>query len=197
EVYLNESRTGDLVNNTDLEDGKNYTAMEHHMDEGFGYFGVPVDFTSNWPEARDDEAIFWGNYSNGRDGLLTSNDNIMTAFRTARAAIVANDFVIKNQQRDILYRELEKVVAATAIHYINDVLSATNDGDQMHWLSEGYAFVNALKYSPRRQVTLAEIDNILENNFGENFWDVTSSGLNSAKDFLSTRYGLDSVKDDL
>ena len=45
--YLTDEKIGDQVNNTDLEEGKNYTKMEHHMDEAFGYMGAPIDFGSN------------------------------------------------------------------------------------------------------------------------------------------------------
>lgn len=199
-VYLSDSRVGDGVDNTEIEEGKNYTAMEHHWDEAFGYLGVPVDFKSNWPSDRNGEAVFWGNYIRGRDALLGSSDILMDAFKTGRAAIVANDFDTKNEQREIIYAELEKVSAATAIHYINSTLGAVgDDGEYFHALSEAYAFIRALKFSPKASFTDAEITQLLKDISDDNlnFWNSTQNGLNNAKNTISTKFGFDSIKDDL
>ena len=199
-TYMSDDRVGDAVNNTDPVEGNNYTAMEHHWDEAFGYLGVPVDFASNWPSERNDEAIFWGNYIRGRDALMGSSTILMDAFKTGRAAIVENDYTIKNDERQVIYRVLEKVCAATAIHYINSALAAGgSDGEFMHVLSEAYMFIRALQFSPNQTLNDLEIlgllQDISDNNF--NFWNATVSGLNSAKDLLSSTFALDSIKDDL
>lgn len=197
--YLTDDQVGDAVDNTNLEDGKNYTAMEHHWDEAFGYYGVPVDFTSNWPDARDGEVRFWGNYSNGRDGLTGSNDVIMQAFRGGRAAIVAGMSTERDAARKVLFTEFQRVAAATGIHYINETLTADNDGDRMHVLSEAWAFIDALRYCDlnQRVLTNAEIDQMLGTDIPVNFWDVTTTGLNNAKTTLASKFGLESMQDDL
>lgn len=192
EVYLTDARVGDEVNNDVIVDGTNYTAMEHHWDEAFGYLGVPTDFLSNTDGVR-----FWGSYINGRNLLLGSNATLMNAFLTGRTAIVNKNSNIRDAQRNIIYDELEKVVAATAVHYINSSLAATNDGDRMHLLSEAYIFIQDLKYNSRAQITDAQINTILGTHIGTNFWQVSVTGLNEAKNLLSSIYGLDSVKDDL
>ncbi|MEZ5022552.1 MAG: DUF4856 domain-containing protein [Chitinophagales bacterium] len=67
---MSDARVGDNVDNTTIEEGDNYTAMEHHWDEAFGYLGVPVDFKSNWPSDRNGRSQIWGSYIRGRDAML-------------------------------------------------------------------------------------------------------------------------------
>lgn len=186
-VYLTDDRIGPGVENDELEDGANYTAMEHHWDEAFGYFAAPIDFTSDWSEDEDGELRFWANYSNTVDQQLDgTNDAVMAAYINGRTAIVNDNANAKNAARDVLYEELELIAAGTTVHYINSTLSALDAGEQgeaFHALSEAWAFANALKYSPRRTLSLDEIETIKEENFGANgnFWNVTPAGLNAAK----------------
>lgn len=204
-VYLTDDRIGSQVENEELQEGKNYTDKEHHFDEAFGYWGVPVDFTSPWPESRADEARFWGHYSdvvdNVADGKLGTNKTLMDAFIRGRTAIVNKDQPALDEQVDILYENLELVAAATAVHYINATLNHLNNGSQgeaLHTLSEAWAFTNALKYSPRRKISLDQINQIKETDFGSNgnFWNVTPEGLNRAKATLVEIYPeLSSVQD--
>ncbi|RMG30350.1 MAG: DUF4856 domain-containing protein [Bacteroidetes bacterium] len=206
-VYLSDARTGDEVENVALVEDKNYTPMEHHWDEAFGYWGVPVDFTSPWPQDRADEDRFWGHYSNVVDnvknGRLGTNKAIMHAFRKGRTAIVNYDLDGKNAQKDVLYEQLELVAAAVAVHYLNLGLKFLNEGktgETFHVMSEAWAFTNALRYSPRRKLSLTQIAEIMESDLGANgnFWNVTPAGLNKAKNTLVLAYpALAEVKDDL
>lgn len=201
-VYLTDEKIGPNVENEVLQKGKNYTDKEHHFDEAFGYFNPPVDFTSPWPESREDEIRFWSKYSNAVDKLGT-NKRIMDAFIQGRTAIVNKDQTTLNEQVDILYEQLELVAAATAVHYINGTLANLNNGNQgeaFHTLSEGWAFVNALKYNPRRKISLDQINQIQNSDFGQNgnFWKVTAAGLNNAKSTLVDVYpALGPVQDQL
>lgn len=186
-VYLTDDRIGSSVENEELEDGENYTTMEHHWDEAFGYFAAPIDFTSPWSEDEDGALRFWANYSNTVDQQLDgTNDAVMAAYINGRTAIVNNDTNAKNAARDALYEELELIAAGTTVHYINSTLAeldAGERGEAFHALSEAWAFANALKYSPRRTLTLDTIETIKEEDFGANgnFWNVTPAGLNKAK----------------
>jgi len=202
-TYFSDDRTGDEVENIALKEGKNYTDLEHHWDEAFGYWNPPLDFTSNWPENRESEDRFWSHYSNTVDPLLQTNDAIMQAFLAGRTAIVNNDLFEKTRQRNILFDQLELVAAAVSVHYINNTLSHLNDGstgEAFHTLSEAWAFVNALTYSPKREITLEQIEQIKETDFGAdgNFWNVTPEGLNRAKAMLVSIYPvMGAVKDEL
>lgn len=196
-TYLTDSKIGPSINNVDLESGKNYTQLEHHFDEAFGYFGAPIDFSSNY--SGNGNVRYWAKYSNTADPLLQLNDKIMNAYKTARAAIVENERQILDAQVDILNEQLEVLIAASSIHYINSSLSETHTGDRIHVLSEAFYFLKALRYSniEFRKFSQAEVDTMLYTDFGENLWNVSTNGLNTVKNKLSAKYGLDSVKDQL
>lgn len=206
-VYLSDGRTGDDVENVALSEGKNYTPMEHHWDEAFGYWDPPLDFTSPWPEARASEDRFWSHYSNVVDnvknGDLGTNKIIMDAFIAGRAAVVNQDLDTKNAKRTELIENLDLVAAAVAVHYINLSLRFFNEGktgETFHVLSEAWAFTNALRYNPNRKLSLAELHEIMETDFGANgnFWNVTADGLNKAKATIANAYPrLDPIQDDL
>jgi len=206
-VYLTDSRTGDDIENVEFREGSNDTPMEHGWDEAFGYWDPPLDFTSPWPESREDEDRFWSHYSNvvdnARDGMLGTNEIIMNAYKEGRTAVVNNDLDTKNEMREKLYEYHELVAAATTVHYINLSLKFLNEGktgEMFHVLSEAWAFANALKYSPNRKITVEQIEKIKEIDFGENgnFWNVTPAGLNTAKATLVEIFPkLEPVQDDL
>lgn len=200
-AYLTDEKIGPDVENSETEEGANYTTKEHHFDEAFGYFNAPADFESDWPDSRKGELRFWSKYSNGSDAQLGFNDTIMDAFIQGRTAIVNDNQDKLNDQVDVLYDSLELLAAATAVHYINSTISNFNNtGEAFHALSEAWAFVNALKYSPNRKITNQQIDQILNTDFGENgnFWKAKKEGLNNAKSTLIETYpDLEPVQDQL
>ncbi|MEB2774335.1 DUF4856 domain-containing protein [Algoriphagus sp. D3-2-R+10] len=192
-AYLSDSKIGEDVDNENLVEGKNYTTLEHHWDEAFGYWGVPVDFPKGTPALPDSYKRFWANYTNGRDAMLNVNQPLMDAYILGRTAIVSNNHTVKNEQIVTIIDLHELVSAATAVHYINGSMNALSTGDSgnfFHSLSEGYAFVAALKHSPRKKITQATIDDILKVDFGVDgdFWTVTMAGLQNAKDKLTSAY---------
>ncbi|MBL6449227.1 DUF4856 domain-containing protein [Fulvivirga sp. 29W222] len=201
--YLSDAKTGDDVDNETMVDGKNYTTMEHHWDEAFGYWGVPVDFPNGTPVLSESEDRFWAKYTLGRDALLGVSTTLMNAYLTGRAAIVAQRYEVKNEQKEIIYEAHELVAAATAVHYLNQAmsdLSAADHGNLFHHLSEGYAFVKALQYSPVKKITQAEINEILNTDLGidGNFWEVKLAGIQKAKATLVATYpSLEAIKDQL
>ena len=203
-VYLTDGRIGPDVENVELREGSNYTDMEHHWDEAYGYFDAPVNFTSPWNKDTDGSLRFWSNYSNVVDAAYPGiNTAIMDAYKVGRTAIVNNDREGINTAREALYTNLELVTAGTAIHYINASLAALNEGnigELFHVLSEVWAFTNAIRYQPSRRLDLASLEEIMETDLGAegNFWNVTAEGLNKAKATLVSAYTeFESVKDDL
>tara|TARA_Y100001980_G_C14556876_1_gene352140 strand:+ start:78655 stop:79776 length:1122 start_codon:yes stop_codon:yes gene_type:complete len=186
-TYLTDDRIGPSVDNVNLVDGANYTAKEHHFDEAFGYWGVPVDFPAEIPSEYN---RFWANYSYGRESLVGSVTQLKNAFLNGRTAIVNNDQDILDAQVDIIYEEFEMLAAATAIHYINSALTDDNEGDFLHHVSEAYAFVRALKFSPKRSISDAQLSTVLNSNFGTDgdFWTIGDGDLADAKSTLASVY---------
>jgi hypothetical protein len=133
-------------NSEPSEDGAAYTAMEHHWDESFGYFGAALDYNTGY---TDDTRKNGPNVDSNGDGSIDfkSEYNVGWAITAAKrdlcsACDVDLDFtktifdaylegrtLITNQadlvdiivQRDIILNTWEKVVAAVSIHYVNDV----------------------------------------------------------------------------
>ncbi len=196
-VYLTDDKIGSAINNTDLKEGKNYTAMEHHMDEAFGYYGAPEDFTSNY--AGTINLRYWPKYSGNFDATTPLIDEIMNPFKRARQAIVEKKYDVKDAEVIKLNEAFEVLIAATTIHYINESLSSPTDADRLHVLSEAYYFLKAFRYSNfnHRKLSQSEVDEMLNIQFGDNLWEVETAGLNTIKTKLSKTYGLESVKDQL
>ncbi|MEQ8473028.1 MAG: DUF4856 domain-containing protein [Marinoscillum sp.] len=186
-AYLTDAKIGDGVENTELEEGKNYTAMEHHWDEAFGYWGVNAQFD------EDGENRFLGNYTYGREAYLGSATKLKDAFLIGRTAIVNKAYDIRDEQKEIIYTEFELIAAATAIHYLNESiadLSGDDLGSLFHHASEGYGFAMALKYSPQRSINSNQLDVVLNTGFGTDgdFWEITVESLTTAKETIVGAY---------
>ncbi len=191
--YLTDEKIGDGVDNetpVDPAAGKYYTAMEHHWDEAFGYFTSSVDFPTNGTDR------FWAKYCNSvADPVFGSNDIIMDAYLEGRAAIANDDMATKLEMRDIIIEELERVCAATAIHYLNgSVANFADDAKRNHELSEAIAFTYSLRFNERMTASeRVQIQSILD-SIGENLYEVTIEDLTSARDELSSMFEMDDVK---
>lgn len=173
------------VDNSTNVAGTNYTAMEHHWDEAFGYFGVDINFPSVM--ATD----FWGKYSNSQNATLGSNAVMMNNFLKGRAAITNNALT----DRDVAIVEIkkmwEKISAYSAMTYLGEAASSfgSDQAKFLHVVSEAYAFVWCLRYAPMdtRSVTNSELDAILA-KFGTNFWNISLSDINEIKSAIDAKY---------
>ena len=134
--------------NTVAVEGKSYTAMEHHWDESFGYFGAALDYNTGYTDDNDRKSspyfdsnsdgkidfkteynVGWAVTAAKRD-LCTGCDAGLDFTKTIFDAYIKGRTMIVNQeplaqileQRDLIMATWEKVVAAVTIHYINDVI---------------------------------------------------------------------------
>lgn len=190
-VYLDDAKIGNSVDNSSVTPGQG-TAMEHHWDEAFGYFGVPTSFPTTTTGL-----VFWGKYCNDRNAVIGSNSQIMNAFLKGRAAISNQDYTERDAQRVIIRDTWEKVIAATIISYVNSTKSnLTDDAIRNHNCSEIKGFLMNLKYNPTKKITTSQLTQ-LEGYLGTNFYNITSGNLDNIKNELSTIYGLDDVKNNL
>lgn len=197
EVYLGAGKMD--VDNEEVVEGKG-TAMEHHWDEAFGYFGVPKTFPAN-----TDNLAFWGVYCDRRDPLLGSNAKLMNAFLKGRAAISNKDIATRDAAIVEIRNELERVSAATTINYINSAFRNPDDISRKgHALGEAFGFAYALQFNSAKVITDAQFDEILSLIGGGttaldelDFYKVTLTDLRSAKDKLAAIYGMENIKDEL
>lgn len=170
-VYLGDSKMN--VNNTEVVEGEG-TAMQHHWDEAFGYFGAPDDYlTAEVPEGTVDpteKAWYWAGYANGRADVIDVRDEIFNAFLAGRTAINNNDMEARNEAIATIRTNWEKLAAANVVHYVNSSLAdleANEMGDFFHHWSEGKAFLNTLWYNPTKSISNAELEE-LNTLFGNN-----------------------------
>lgn len=153
EVYFGE----DYMNqhgsdNQSVEAGKNYTAMEHHYDEAFGYAGIPTDLSAEYTSKDDAALSFWGEYivarsnDNGTFGIPGLNSELLAEFIKGRQAIVDQKYA----DRDVAINNVavlwEKAILYTAGDYFKKSLTETNLYKKHHFLSEGIGFLLASQY---------------------------------------------------
>jgi hypothetical protein len=185
ETYLREGRIGPNVDNTTVTPGQG-TPRQHHWDEAFGYLGVPRDFPTNTTGL-----LFHGKYCHARNALLSTSTTIMDAFIRGRAAINHNDNAQVEVQAARVRETWERVIAATAISYLNAAKGNqfADDALRNHSLSEAVAFIRSLKYNSTAVITTAQISEVL-GYIGTNFYNVTSAGLTQARDRLAEIYAI-------
>ena len=148
---------GLLSDHTNVEEGKNYTALEHAWDEGFGYFGAARTY-GTWTDdeiadlgARDiDDSgtidliseVCFGHSVNAakRDRGSSSTDpqdftaEAWEGFVRGRQLIASTQDALTTEEmaqlkgwRDQAVTAWESALSSTVVHYINDVLQDMND----------------------------------------------------------------------
>ncbi|MBF9252148.1 DUF4856 domain-containing protein [Pontibacter sp. 172403-2] len=189
--YLTEEGIGAAVDNKTVTPGEG-TAMQHHWDEAFGYFGAPKDFPANTADAQ-----YWAGYSAEVDAALGSNKTMMDAFLKGRAAINANDTKAKEAAAATLRTEWERLAVAAAILELKDARENVADqAKKSQKLSEAKGFVMGLKYKTDRKITDAQYEQAMV-KIGTNFYNTTADDIAAAIDILSAAYNMDSIKGQL
>lgn len=185
-VYLGTEKLS--VDNTTPDEGKNYTAMEHHWDEAYGYL------TNNEMFPVEGKEKFLGNYVR-QVGPEVGGDPeaLYLAFLKGRAAIVNNDMTTRDEQVAYIRQELEKAIATIAISYLNKTNSATDDASRFHALSEAYGFIYSLRYAYNPKINGAKSEQLLntltEKTYG--FWSLTAADIDGVRDQIATAFGID------
>ncbi|MCH2234168.1 MAG: DUF4856 domain-containing protein [Crocinitomicaceae bacterium] len=190
QVYFGDDKmNADNTMPVDPAAGKHYTEMEHHWDEAFGYFGVPVNFPSTTLGIR-----YWGIACNETGS--GNNSRVMNHFKRGRAAIVAMDYLTRNNEIESIIERWEEIAAENAYIQVKAAKNAHNDfltfadGEYFHALSMAYGYIQSLKYLPvsTRQISFTQIEDLLDNKIGNNFWNTTWASLDDAEDQLDNIY---------
>jgi Domain of unknown function (DUF4856) len=181
-VYLIDS-VSNTIDNSIVVSGSG-TAMEHHWDEAFGLFGVPVNFPANVTGLK-----YLASYSNQVNPGLGSNAIIMNAFLRGRAAISNKDLVTKQVQAGIIIATLDALDAAAIVQEMHETNTNINAGDAVAaygTLSESIGFVRNLKYntSATRKITNMQIAQL------EALYDNVNPGNPNLYNFVGVNAGL-------
>lgn len=183
-----------------LETGKFYTTMEHNWDEAYGYIYGADNLT-----VTPNVFKFWSSYINQVNAdadFNTLKADIDLAFRKGRAAIVANDYKVRDAQIDVIKAKLAMVPAVRAVFYLQEGKAKLAQGDNgakaFHALSEGYGFIMSLRYTNKPGTnspyfTKAEVDAMLASMLsGTNgLWAIDTLGakLDAISTQIATKFG--------
>tara|TARA_B100000809_G_scaffold266618_1_gene330295 strand:- start:493 stop:1701 length:1209 start_codon:yes stop_codon:yes gene_type:complete len=179
-------------------EGKNYTTMEHKWDEAFGYL-YGADDQIDPVLGADSFLNKYLDKVNGDSDYSDTAETIYNAFKLGRAAIVANNYVVRNEQAVILKDEISKIIAIRAIYYLEQGKIAKNAGDlggAFHDLSEGFGFVYSLQFTRQADsnapyFTKTEVDGYISQLMeGNGFWDVTDATLEAMSAEIANRFNL-------
>ena len=223
--------------NSEARDGTDpYTSMEHAWDEAFGYFGAARDYSRYTDEqlaGKVDDFTFDSNADGSIDfkseynfGLSRNagkrdkggsgvdfTQEIFNAFLAGRTAITNQGTVAEiSAHRQAAANGMEKVIAATVVHYINDTLSdmsqlGTAEANianlNKHW-AEMKGYTVALQYNPFRLITdgqLAELHGIMGKapiyeKPGSNAYNTQVANYKRAKDVMQAAYGFSNTNMD-
>ncbi|TPN85374.1 DUF4856 domain-containing protein [Aquimarina algicola] len=176
-----------------VAEGKNYTTMEHHWDEAFGYI---------YGNTSSQNLIY--KYIDNVDGLSKfsgTEREIFAAFVAGRIAIAEKDYTVRDTQVGILREKLGLIIAVRAVHYLSagaKIIEAAEAAsgatgkreNAFHDLCEGYGFVNSLRYvvnaNGDRYFTDADVDGFLTTlDSGSGLWDVTTTELRDMADAIA------------
>ncbi|WP_373516508.1 DUF4856 domain-containing protein [Pricia sp.] len=188
-----------------VEEGKPYTTMEHKWDEAYGYlFGLNTD-TSNPVAGENDGDRFLGSYI-GQVAEDPDFSDLITAsyeaFKLGRAAIVAKDYAVRDEQAAIIKSKLALVPSVRGVFYLQAGKNALaeevpNYGGGFHALSEAFGFIYSLQFAQnpatgKAYFIKAEVDALLEQllDDGENgLWDVTPETLDAISETIASKFG--------
>ncbi len=195
-AVLDEADNIENNNNGITEDGKNYTTMEHKWDEAFGYL-YGTDNAEN-PQLGQDSFLnkYLANLEED-DDFAGIADQVYDAFKLGRAAIVAKDYDLRDEQAEIIREQISKVIGVRAVYYLQKGKNklGTDTADAFHQLSEGFGFIFSLQFT-REPGTNApyfsksEVDAFVDQLMaGNGFWDVTAATLDSISEQIATRFG--------
>ncbi len=184
-IYLGTEKQS--ADNTAPNEGKNYTAMEHHWDEAYGYLTANETYPIKGSES------FLGEYARQGASVSGGADNLYLAFLKGRAAIVNNDLPTRDEQIAYIRTELEKAVAAVAVSYLNKTNSATDDASRFHALSEGVGFIYSLRFAHNAKINKVKSEELLNILTGKanGFWSLTTADINNVRDQIANTFSID------
>lgn len=190
---------GDNIANNDndvLEDGKNYTTMEHKWDEAFGYlYGNEADAAA--PALGADS--FLNKYLSRVEGdtdFAGIAATVYDAFKLGRAAIVNKDYTTRDEQAQIIREKISEVIGVRAVYYLQQEKGSlgTDNAAAFHGLSEGIGFIYSLQFTRKPNsndpyFTKTEVDDFIDTLMtGNGFWDVTAATLDQISESIAAKF---------
>ncbi|GAA4274461.1 DUF4856 domain-containing protein [Aquimarina gracilis] len=198
---INNSRPDN--DNEVIVEGKSYTNMEHKWDEAYGYlYGASEDKTNpNATIGADDSFLnkYIGRVENDSDFEGTAKI-IYDAFKLGRAAIVAKEYDVRDQQAAIIRKEVSKVIGIRAVYYLQQGKrglegTVVDQAAVFHDLSEGFGFIYSLQFTRNPDTnesyfSRTEVQVLLAQLMGgtNGLWDVTTETLQTMSETIAAKF---------
>ncbi|QWX82735.1 DUF4856 domain-containing protein [Cellulophaga sp. HaHaR_3_176] len=185
-----------------LEDGKTYTSMEHKWDEAYGYiYGTSENIANpNLTIGEDDKFLneYTGRVNDDAD-FSTIASEIFEAFKLGRAAIVAKQYDVRDEQAEIIREKISEVIAVRGIYYLQQaktkIVSEERTGS-FHALSEAYGFVYSLRFTRKPGTNTPffskeEVDGLLLQLLGDGengLWDLEAETIEEISEAIAAKF---------
>ncbi|MDZ7757169.1 DUF4856 domain-containing protein [Rhodohalobacter sp.] len=201
-AVLDEASNREENDNGETEEGSNYTTMEHKWDEAYGYiFGTSANPANPIATIGSDD-IFLNKYSgqvSEDDDFSSLAEDMFEAFKLGRAAIVAGDYEVRDEQAAIIQESISKVIGVRAVYYLQAGKRQIEDeqlGSAFHSLSEGYGFIYSLQFTripgtEQPYLSSSEVEAMLTDllDDGQNgLWDVETSTLDDLSEQIADKF---------
>jgi len=188
-------------------EGANYTTMEHKWDEAYGYLFGNADDKSN-PVSNVGAADSYLNKYLGRlegdDDFAGTAQEIFDAFALGRAAIVANDYELRDEQANIIREKVSEIIGVRAVYYLVNGKNALPDdrnntalyGTAFHDLSEGFGFIYSLQFTRMPNTdspyfTKQEVESFIDRLMSDGpngLWDVDENTLDELAEEIAAKF---------
>tara|TARA_B100000900_G_scaffold378246_1_gene362258 strand:+ start:10014 stop:11222 length:1209 start_codon:yes stop_codon:yes gene_type:complete len=188
--------------NNVLAADKNYTTMEHKWDEAYGYlFGGAADGANPLGTIGGDDSFlnkYFGRVIGDGD-FSTMAQDVYDALKLGRAAIVAGNYDVRDEQAAIIRELVSEVIGIRSVYYLEAGATALDGGDMgggFHDLSEGFGFIYSLQFTHNPDTeapyfSRSEVNDMLEdlsNASGNGFWDVSTTTLRTLSTDIAARF---------
>jgi len=178
--------------------------MEHKWDVAFCYlYGTSVDASTPNATIGDDDSFlnkYIGRVEDDSDFVGIAED-IYKAFKLGRAAIVAGEYTVRDEQAAIIQTKISEIIGIRAVYYLQQGKNLINQsspdmGGAFHDLSEGFGFVYSLQFTRVANTstpyfTKTEVDAFIADMLDDGvngLWNVTPQTLDQISDAIAARY---------
>lgn len=190
--------------NGTVAEGKNYTNMEHKWDEAYGYlYGTAANLADpNLSIGNDDSFLnkYIGRVEADPD-FMGIVDDIYEAFKLGRAAIVAGDYKLRDEQAAIIREKVSIVIGVRAVYYLQQAKNVLETepvafGTVFHDLSEAYGFIYSLQFTRNvatdaPYISTSEVEAMLTDMLDDGangLWDITPTTLQSLAETIAAPF---------
>ncbi len=194
----------DENDNGTVVEGEDYTNMEHKWDEAYGYlYGTAANPADPNATIGDDDSFlnkYIGRVEDDPD-FMGIADDIYAALKLGRAAIVAGEYKVRDEQAAIVQEKVSTVIGVRAVYYLQQAKnglesSPVNMGGVLHDLSEAYGFIYSLQFTRKPNTdspyfTKDQVAGFITTMLGDGpngLWDVTPATLQTLSDQITAAF---------